>query len=260
MNKSRFHSNSLRLPAQMASPIGAIGSFDIKADSAGNTVKVHISEPDGVSSENLSLSTWGASFILANHLHKISIPSSKNTGDQLRALELGAGTALVGLSAVAVCKADVTLTDLPAIVPGLEANISLNRAVIQQNGCQVQAGSLDWTTPDKIVTSTGDDISAEAQSTCNKFPLILAADTIYDEDHPELLTNTIATWLAHSPDSRAVMCYPLRMAYIDHIRDFWERMEAAGLECCEEGKETGEEEWNEVANTPYEWCVWRWKK
>lgn len=247
----------VELPAQMASPIGAIGSFDIKADSAGNTVKVHISEPDGVSSENLSLSTWGASFILANHLHKISLPSPKSSGRQLRTLELGAGTALVGLSAAVVWKADVTLTDLPAIVPGLEANISLNSAVIQQNGCQVQAGSLDWTSPNRIVTSKGNDISAEAES--NKFQLILAADTIYDEDHPELLTNTIVTWLAHSPDSRAVMCYPLRMAYINHIRDFWERMEAAGLECCEEGKEIGEEEWNEVANTPYEWCVWQWK-
>lgn len=240
----------------MASPIGASGSFAIKADDRGSTTTVYISEPSGVSSENLSLSTWGASFILANHLHKITLPSALAVM-RPKILELGAGTGLVGLSAAVFWRAKVILTDLPAILPGLEANISLNRTLLDQNDSPVEAGSLDWTSPKKIVLSTSEEITVEKD--ISKYHVILAADTIYDEDHPELLCTTIAEWLAPGPDSRVILCYPLRMAYIDHIRDFWERMEAAGLECCEEGKEAGEENWNEVAHTPYEWCIWRWK-
>jgi hypothetical protein len=52
-------------------------------DRHGQTLKVHISdtkqidihiqEPKNSISENLSLSTWGASFILANQLYKIDV-------------------------------------------------------------------------------------------------------------------------------------------------------------------------------------------
>lgn len=235
----------------MASPIGASGSFAIKADDRGASIAVQISEPRGVTSENLSLSTWGASFILANHLHQISIPA------QSEVLELGAGTGLVGLSAAALWKANVVLTDLPAIVPGLEANVSLNDALLRKKGSTARAGSLDWTKPGKITLSDSREIHQSDPS--RKPNVILAADTIYDEDHPELLCNTISQWLAPDAESRVILCYPLRMAYIDHVRDFWERMEAVGLECCDEGQEAGDDSWNEVAHTPYEWCVWRWK-
>ena len=251
---SKFSLLSLRLTIEgpnMASPIGASGSFAIKSDDKGSSITIHISEPSGVSSKNLSLSTWGASFVLANHLHKIPVPS------QSTILELGAGTGLVGLSAAAIWKANVILTDLPAIVPGLEANISLNQKLLWQSGSIARAGSLDWTGPNEIVLSNSKRLPQQDRS--NRPHVILAADTIYDEDHPELLCEAITSWLTPGPKSRAVLCYPLRMAYIDHIRDFWERMETAGLECCAEGKEAGDEKWNEIAHTPYEWCVWRWK-
>lgn len=239
----------------MASPIGVSGSSDVKVDEQGSTITVHISEPDGLSAENLSLSTWGASFVLANNLHKVSLPHVPSSHPP-NVLELGAGTALVGLSAAAIWRANVTLTDLPAIVPGLVTNASLNRTLLREKNASAAAGSLDWTEPDKIRFSDSKEVQAGLAS---KYQVILAADTIYDEDHPRLLTNTITTWLAPGPDSRVILCYPLRMAYIDHVRDFWERMEAAGLECCEEGKAAGTEEWNEVSHTPYEWCIWRWK-
>ena len=233
----------------MASPIGNSGSLAIKTKDKGSIISVQISEPH-VKSENLSLSTWGASFVLANHLHKITVPAGVNI------LELGAGTGLVGLSAAAIWQASVVLTDLHAIVPSLEANISLNQKLLEQTGGKARAGSLDWTSPSEIVLSDSLTISREPK---NKPQVILAADTIYDEDHPELLCDNIVKWLAEGPDSRVIMCYPLRMAYIDHVRDFWERMDAAGLECCEEGKEEADEIWNEVAHTPFEWCIWRWK-
>lgn len=37
-------------------------------------------------------------------------------------------------------------------------------------------------------------------------------------------------------------------------------MEAAELVCVEEGRQSGDEEWNELAHTPYEWCMWEWKR
>ena len=71
----------------------------------------------------------------------------------------------------------------------------------------------------------------------NKAQIILAADTVYSEEHPELLTHAVQAWLSRTDDSRLVICYPLRFGYLDHIRDLWERLEAGGLTSIEEGKQ-----------------------
>ena len=253
----------------MASPIGSKGTFSIKADEKGSSVPIQISEPAGVSSGNLSLSTWGASFVLANQLHKLVIPrkalaaySLSHGRRQNLLLELGAGTGLVGLSAAAVWKVNVILTDLAPIIPGLATNIELNESLMARKGSVAECGILDWTNP-KMIEFSNPGMSGKSKKSIqlevSRARVILAADTIYSEEHPELLSNTILTWLAPGPDARVVLCYPLRMAYIDHVRNFWELMEEGGLECFEEGREQADEHWNEVANTPYEWCVWRWK-
>lgn len=251
----------------MASPIASKGSFSVKTDGRGASIHIQISEPAGVKAENLSLSTWGASFVLANLLHKIRIPPSlvraevrNDTREQeLPVLELGAGTGLVGLSAAAIWRTGVTLTDLPSIVPGLVANIALNKPLLAKAGGSASCGSLDWSSPTALQPCTIDTAPPPASTSSSKASVILAADVIYTEDHPRLVSNTLLTWLAPGYDSMVIMCYPLRMAYIDHIREFWDLMDAGGLECREEGREEGGDEWNEVANTPYEWCVWRWK-
>jgi predicted nicotinamide N-methyase len=249
----------------MASPIGTQGSISVKTDDAGSSITISISEPSGVSSENLSFSTWGASYVLANQLHKIPVPptadSKQSPRDGRWALELGAGTGLVGLSAASIWRTNVVLTDLPNILPGVTTNISLNEHQTRRNGGSAIPGSLDWSSPDELRTypSRVNHMAEIIRPETSKPGLILAADTIYSEEHPEILCKTISTWLASGPDSRVVLCYPLRMAYIDYIRLFWEMMDDAGFECVEEGRETGNEDWNEVANTPYEWCVWKWK-
>lgn len=256
----------------MASPIGERGTFSIKTDDQGSSIPIHISEQPGVSSENLSLSTWGASFVLANLLHKIDVPRLDRSSNHDRrpsvsaaALELGAGTGLVGLSASAIWKCDIVLTDLPRILPGLDANIRLNAASLAKSHCSASCGSLDWREPNSISlfpegeAELPDEMQGQLSSDSTSKPrVILAADTIYSWEHPELLTRTITTWLAPGSSSRAILCYPLRMAYIDHIREFWQLMEAAGFKCIQEGREQGNEDWNEVAHTPYEWCIWAW--
>lgn len=247
----------------MASPIGSRGTFEITRDTNGSSLAIHISEQAGVKADNLSLSTWGASFVLANLLHKIhkplvDFPCGGTDGSYSKrpsVLELGAGTGLVGLSAAALWGYDVILTDVEMILPGLVANIALNKGVLKSTS--VSCGALDWNDPEslRIFSKRGQSLSPRDL----KADIILAADTIYSEEHPELLRKTILTWLAKGPQARVIMCYPLRMAYIDHVRDFWDLMEASGLECVDEGREESDESWNEIANTPYEWCVWAWK-
>lgn len=247
-------------------------------DRHNQTLKVHVTEnsqigikilePTDSISDNLALATWGASFILANQLYKIDVSEALETSAESNEsngsphapiLELGAGTALVGLTAALLWKRSAVLTDLPQIVTGTAATVGANAAALAASNVRVQCGSLDWFKPSQLSfhePSAGSlpDLTPNA----HKFPIILAADVVYDEEHPDLLLQTVSTWLAPGKASRFVLAYVLRHAYLDVIRDLWEKFEAAGLECVEEGQTTGDESWDEMA--PYEWCSWRWKQ
>ena len=243
----------------MASPLGLGGSVNVD-DGNGSSITLQITETAGLKAKGLSFATWGAAFVLSNLIHRISLPphdSEHSTGEDFDVLELGAGTGLVGIAAAALWKRDVLLTDLPSILPGLAANIEINSLLLQASGASVSCGSLDWNSPSSIpVLQT--DKSIEPQSS-TKPSIILAADTLYDPDHAPLMASTIQAWLAPGPNSRAILCYPLRFAYIDCIREFWELMDQNGFQCEQEGREMGRDEWNEVPGTEFEWCVWRWK-
>jgi hypothetical protein len=244
----------------MASAWGSHGSVDID-DGNGSSINIQITETSGVRADGLSLSTWGAAFLLSNILHKLDIPQPSRTSNHhprgFEILELGAGTGLVGLSAAALWRRSVLLTDLPSILPALAANIQLNHPLLHGRFVAASCGSLDWTSPSSLqFYETGFTIKPQDPTQPS---IILAADTFYDPDHPALVANAVRTWLATHSDSRAIFCYPLRFPYIDHIRDFWELMEAGGLECVQEGREMARDEWNEVPGTEFEWCVWRWK-
>ncbi|KAK7045799.1 Protein-lysine N-methyltransferase rrg1 [Paramarasmius palmivorus] len=205
--------------------------YKIKKDS--NTeeyISVQLSAPR-IHAENLYLQTWGSSFILANLLHQLSVQTT-------RVLELGAGTGLVGIRLV--------------------ANIELNKEL---HGGRVKCGTLDWNSPnilqlDSKHTSSDNLLNSDDEST--KPTLVLAADTMYTEDHPSLLSRTIFTWLKKSKDSRAVVCYPMRVAYLDAMREFWEILESGGMEVVSEGREEIEgDEWDD--ERLHEWSVWKWK-
>lgn len=74
-----------------------------------------------------------------------------------------------------------------------------------------------------------------------------------------MLTHVIKTWLKVGSDSRVLIAYPVRVAYLDEIRELWERMEGIGMELLEEGKEElPKQEWDD--ETLIEWCVWKWKE
>ncbi|KAJ8093450.1 Protein-lysine N-methyltransferase rrg1 [Marasmius tenuissimus] len=243
-------------------------------------ISVTLSAPI-IHAENLYLQTWGSSFVLANLLHKLEdlpFDEKDETDDtepsmNIDILELGAGTGLVGLSAASIFqhKGKVILTDLPSIIPGLGQNIQLNEELVEGKGLErrVLCGSLDWNSPNELVSYSSTEPDGTQTITPDREEvkplLILAADTMYTEDHPRLLSQTIFTWLRKTPEARALVCYPMRIAYLDVMREFWEVMEAGGLVCVQEGREElGEgmvgkekEEWDD--ERLHEWCIWKWQ-
>lgn len=243
--------------------------FKIPIGVGDKTIPIQIAAPD-IKAENLPLSTWTASVVLAGQIHKFdfSLPrsASLNTEEEpIPVLELGAGTGLVGLSAACLWHTAAVLTDLAPIVPGLDENIALNRSVIDDAGGVVESATLDWSRPGSLILANTADVDAEHTiplafvPSSRKARVILAADTIYDPEHPGLLAGAILEWLERGADARVCICYPLRVAYLDQIRELWGRLERGGLVCISEGREVfGGESPNGDDEMLCEWCVWRW--
>ncbi|KAL4795715.1 VPS28 protein-domain-containing protein [Aspergillus venezuelensis] len=212
--------------------------------SSGEEYTLTLHEPS-LTADNLGMKTWVSSYLLSRRLNTILeaaprlVPSSITTptpdsSHTLRALELGAGTGLVGLSFAALQgkNAKIHLTDLPEIVPNLSHNAALNVELLNRTEASVTTGVLDWSvTPDPPP-------SADEQ-----YDFILAADPLYSPEHPRLLTDTIAVWLSRGLDARVVLEMPLRDAYLPQVQDLWDRMAKMGLVVVEEGQETGYDDW-----------------
>lgn len=240
--------------------------FNVKTGPNTPSLNLKISDPGELAADNLTLATWGSSQILADVLHTLRIPPAQSSSDSttIPVLELGAGTGLVGLTAAAVWQTESILTDLAPILPGISANVALNEELLRDHGGSARCGMLDWSVPEELKIWSTESPRASAttsrkvfRASVNKARVILAADTVYSEEHPELLTRTIGSWLEPGRESRLVICYPLRIGYIDHIRDLWERFEDLGLEAIQEGREQIDASWDE--DVPYEWSVWSWK-
>ena len=236
-------------------------AFCIPTSNSTQTVNIRLLEPN-LRADNLTLTTWTSSYILAKHLHHIDIDQEalsqacRSTSQKIPVLELGAGTGLVGITAAVLWQTHAVLTDLAPIVPGLAGNIAANKELLASTGGIASCGTLDWMSPHTLHVNK--DAGEPLNSISSKATIILAADTVYDEAHPELLSTAILTWLARRPDARALICYPLRVAYLDQIRELWTSLEKGGLEAAEEGKEeAGKDDWDDELLC--EWSVWKWK-
>lgn len=114
-----------------------------------NPFSLAIKEP-AITGDSLGFKTWGSSYLLALQLPTLSSTSLFRLFDESfgeprpRVLELGSGTGLLGLAAAAIWRLDVTMSDLPSIVPNLAANAAANAEVLSKRGASVEVGALTW--------------------------------------------------------------------------------------------------------------------
>ncbi|KAI1772617.1 putative methyltransferase-domain-containing protein [Hypoxylon cercidicola] len=200
-----------------------------------------IREPP-ITGDSLGLKTWGSSYLLATSLDKIarsSLSHLLNLGQSNQyfdVLELGSGTGLLGMAAAAIWQANVVLTDLPSIVPNLAYNVEMNRSNIEALGGTVDSGALTW----------GSDVdNAERFSNKNQFKIVLAADPLYDDDHPELLSSAIDAHLVADKDARVIVMVPRRDLTTKKLAaKFLSVMMASGLTVLEEHSLVGQDDWD----------------
>ncbi|CAK7269514.1 Protein-lysine N-methyltransferase rrg1 [Sporothrix epigloea] len=184
-------------------PLSTASESDKTSDDAPAQIDLIIKEP-AIVGDSLGFKTWGTSYAMARMLPTlVNTPSLRHLQPMLRqgsipVLELGAGTGLLGLAAAALWRADVVLSDLATIVPNLSVNVERNSKIIQARGGRARAGVLQWgASRSENDTEAGVlvvDTSLFPED--HQFPLVLAADPIYDDEHPVLLASAIDAQLA----------------------------------------------------------------
>ncbi|KAL7271236.1 Protein-lysine N-methyltransferase rrg1 [Rhizina undulata] len=212
-----------------------------------SSVSISLYEPS-LTADNLGLKTWASSYLLSKRVCKLPLPFLTSPPPHApKALELGAGTGLVGLSVAATLKIPIVLTDLPEIVPNLERNIFTNAEILP---VLPTAKILDWR-----------EIPQPLPEEVSKFDMVIAADPLYSEEHPRLLVGMVGVWLRRRFDARAVVEMPLRDGYEKEREDFRSRMGSEGLVVVEEGVEEGWDDWG-VGGGEVRcwWSIWRWRE
>ncbi|KAK6949160.1 hypothetical protein Daesc_009234 [Daldinia eschscholtzii] len=199
---------------------------------ASSPFELVIREPP-ITGDSLGLKTWGSSYLLAQSLGRIAKESLSHMfslgqpNESLDVLELGSGTGLLGMAAAAIWQANVVLTDLPTIVPNLAHNIERNRSAIEALGGKVDSG------------------------------IVLAADPLYDDDHPELLSSAIVAHLARDKDSRAIVMVPQRDLTTKKLAaKFLSIMIVSGLSVLEQNTLVGQDDWDEDGEDSGIECWW----
>lgn len=244
-------------------------TFIIPNTTDTESVSITLHEPS-LTADNLGHKTWLASFLLAKRLPSLvlhlpplgrSIKDAKpslspnNRDPNIRVIELGAGTGLVGLAFAALFPVHVHLTDLPDIVPNLQSNVTANESnpSTKFRGT-TSVGEFDWS-----------DLPSHQNGVHTAgYNIVLAADPLYTPQHPAWLVEAIEFVLKKDTEARVVIELPLRDAYASEVDEFKSRMKALGLEIDVEGVESGFEDWEsaQYLNGKPEvmcwWAVWRW--
>lgn len=139
-------------------------------------------------SQGLSFQLWPAATtlftLLDNHSTSPLSPildtiSNGSTHGDLKILELGSGTGIVGIAAAVTLGAKVTVTDLPHVIPNLQFNVDANADVLASRGGAVTVAALRW----------GEDADVEAVG--REFDLVLASDVVYYDYLYEPLLKTL---------------------------------------------------------------------
>ncbi|KAL8878502.1 MAG: hypothetical protein Q9198_003697 [Flavoplaca austrocitrina] len=217
--------------------------------SSQDPVSITLHEPS-LTADNLGHKTWLASYLLAKRLPSLLryIPVLQS-GAQV--IELGAGTGLVGIAIAAMFDVHVHLTDLPAIVPNLLTNSTVNSPNIAKGSTSV--GEFDWST-----------VSNHCSKEHKGYDVVVVADPLYSPQHPAWLVAAIDFVLKRDAGARVVIELPLREAYAPEIAELKVRMQGLDLAVLAEGTESGIEDWednhpgNERTQVMCWWAVWQW--
>ncbi|PBP19349.1 hypothetical protein BUE80_DR009960 [Diplocarpon rosae] len=218
---------------------------------ASREVSFRLREPP-LTGDMLGLKTWGTSYVISKKLEQIGSEylggvMNRSSGSS-QVLELGAGTGLVGMAAAAIWGINVILTDLEEIIENLLFNIEVNQATVEDLGGSVSGGVLDWTNPD----------AALPLLPCKEFEIIIAADPMYDNEHPDLVAEMIERFLKRETESRALVAIPLRD---DHTRrmaaEFSDIMENSGFCVVHQGSEIFKDDWGTTEEMQVQWTIWR---
>ncbi|KAM0001662.1 putative lysine methyltransferase, S-adenosyl-L-methionine-dependent methyltransferase [Helianthus debilis subsp. tardiflorus] len=102
-----------------------------------------------------------------------------NRGKRLRILELGSGTGVVGIAASAILGADVTVTDLPHVLPNIKFNADVNASVVGTRGGGVHVAALSWGKVEEM-----EDVGRE-------YDLVIGSDVVYHDNLYEPLIETL---------------------------------------------------------------------
>ena len=257
--------------------------------------EIQLHEPT-LTEDNLGLKTWIASHVLAQRLAHLAPPirstrqmvpsQSENDPDRTshpgttckfaqqstfeyrlnapygHVLELGAGTGLAGMTAALDYQTTVWCTDLPSIVPNLERNVKANRGLLRERGGVVHCGVLDWNDPGLIsVPATSTFVDRRQSGT--HFQIVLAADVLYEPDHPSQIAKAASQWLERTGDARFIAALPKRPG----SETDWDKFAHALLECgltqIQQGEDVGYEDWAiSEEEAPPEvtiwWSSWAW--
>ncbi|OAA49700.1 hypothetical protein ISF_09403 [Cordyceps fumosorosea ARSEF 2679] len=215
---------------------------------AGESFELVIREPAVAGAAGLGFKTWASAYVLARELPRLSASSAlfplfdESLGQSPPAvLELGAGTGLLGLAAAALWAAPVTLSDLPDVVHNLRHNVAANERVVAARGGLVRVGCLTWGGEEDAARSDQELFGQPFQ-----FPIVLAADALYNDDHPELLASAISRNLALGPEARALIMSPMRDNVTLHLIDKFKQMMLdlkPPLVCEEEDEFVGNDDW-----------------
>ncbi|XP_058736157.1 uncharacterized protein LOC131608257 [Vicia villosa] len=136
-------------------------------------------------SEGISFQLWPTATTLVSLLdnHRINPTNSPLstvfTSRNARILELGSGTGIVGIVAAVTLGSNVTLTDLPHVVPNLKFNAEANAAVVGSSGGTVTFAPLRW--------GHADDVEVIGR----EFDVIVASDVVYHDHLYEPLIETL---------------------------------------------------------------------
>ncbi|KAF6836902.1 hypothetical protein CMUS01_05265 [Colletotrichum musicola] len=232
--------------------------WPFREDALTPTFELIIREPP-LTGDSLGLKTWGSSYVLAQHLPSLAPTSLFRLFDESlgqprpSVLELGSGTGLLGLAAAALWKVHVILSDLPDIMENLRHNVQANVATVEKLGGSLDSGALTW-------GGSGDEeVDQDLFGKKNQFKLVLAADPMYDDDHPSLLAGAFSEQLALEEDARAVVMVPLRdettKKLLESFRNAMGKQEPP-LTCIEEGILKGQDDWDEAEEGNQVSCWW----